>query len=56
MPIEIKELHIKINVDKGSSSKDTESKNNNSKSDDKAKLVATCVEAVLDVLERQKER
>jgi hypothetical protein len=51
MPIEIKELHIKINVNEASkSSPDTAS---NGKDKD---IVAECVEQVMQVIERQKER
>jgi hypothetical protein len=49
MPIEIKELHIKINV-ASKSSPDTAS---NGKDKD---IVAECVEQVMQVIERQKER
>ena len=51
MPIEIKELHIKINVNEGSNSspkKDTQSKDKH--------LVAECVEQIMQIIERQKER
>lgn len=51
MPIEIKELHIKINVNEGSNSspkKDTKSKDKD--------LVAECVEQIMQIIERQKER
>jgi hypothetical protein len=51
MPIEIKELHIKINVNEGSNSgakKDTKSKDKD--------VVAECVELVMQVIERRKER
>jgi len=52
MPIEIRELHIKINVNEGSS-------NSNPKKDTKSKdkdVVAECVEQVMQIIERQKER
>ncbi|WP_165395938.1 DUF5908 family protein [Flavobacterium sp. J27] len=51
MPIEIKELHIKINVNessKASSKADTASKDTD--------LVGECVEQVMKVIERKKER
>lgn len=58
MPIEIKELHIKINVDEGADSKgvspSSKSKTNSKK--DKTTLISECVEAVLEILEQQKER
>ncbi len=50
MPITIKELHIKINVDEKSNTNIQPSKMNT------AKIVATCVEEVMDILERQKQR
>jgi len=54
MPIEIKELHIKIHVDegpnKGNSSSNADTKKN------KAMIIATCVEEVMAVLNQQKER
>lgn len=57
MPIEIKELHIKINVEEGSNSKETISTGNNSKSKkDKTNIISECVEAVMELLEQQKER
>jgi len=50
MPITIKELHIKINVDEKSGSK-TQSPKSNTKD-----IVATCVEEVMNILDRQKQR
>lgn len=52
MPIEIKELHIKINVNEGSKSSASSSAPKG-KSDD---AVAECVEQVLKIIERKKER
>lgn len=52
MPIEIKELHIKINVNEGS--KQTASKNAPKSKDQDA--VAECVEQVMKIIERKKER
>ncbi|WKL47582.1 DUF5908 family protein [Flavobacterium pectinovorum] len=52
MPIEIKELHIKINVSEGS-------KPNSAASAPKSKgedPVAECVEQVMKIIERKKER
>jgi hypothetical protein len=52
MPIEIKELHIKINVNEGS-------KQNSSPTAPKSKgedPVAECVEQVMKIIERKKER
>lgn len=51
MPIEIKELHIKINVNEGSKS----GSEKGSKGKDKD-LVTECVEQVMQVIERKKER
>lgn len=51
MPIEINELHIKINVD---SEKGKPDKNN--KSQNKQDVVATCVEQVMELLALKKER
>lgn len=54
MPIEIKELHIKINVDQGASNK---GQNSNAKSsENQESLISSCVEAVMGILENQKER
>ncbi len=53
MPIEIKELHIKINVEEGASG------GNNSGSGggmDKTALIALCVEEVMEKLKEYKER
>jgi hypothetical protein len=52
MPIEIKELHIKINVNEGSKPAASLSAPKG-KSDD---AVAECVEQVLKIIERKKER
>ncbi|CAL2062763.1 DUF5908 family protein [Tenacibaculum sp. 190524A05c] len=53
MPITIKELHIKINVDEKSGSKPGTGGSNGG---NKAQIIAACVEEVMDILERQKER
>ncbi|SEI84885.1 hypothetical protein SAMN05192553_101526 [Cyclobacterium xiamenense] len=49
MPIEIKELHIKIHVDEPG-------KKNSGKGAGKEELVALCVEQVMELLKLQKER
>ncbi len=55
MPIEIKELHIKINVDEGANSGNTrEDKSESGKSTDA--IIAACIEGVMEILEKQKER
>ncbi|WP_199858515.1 DUF5908 family protein [Flavobacterium sp. Root901] len=53
MPIEIKELHIKINVNENANSgaKPASSSSNNEKDN-----VAECVEQVMKIIERKKER
>ncbi len=53
MPITIKELHIKINVDEKSEAQGQTSGSENSNA---ATIVAACVEEVMDILERQKQR
>jgi hypothetical protein len=52
MPIEIKELHIKINVEDkpGASSPAT------TKKDEKQEIIASCVEQVMEILSKNKER
>lgn len=54
MPIEIRELHIKINVDEGN--KQQASSSPSKKKEDKKDMVAECVEQVMEILQRQKER
>ena len=57
MPIEIKELHIKINIEEGASAKASTTTGNNAASKkDKTNLISECVEAVMELLEQQKER
>ncbi|WP_167522105.1 DUF5908 family protein [Flavobacterium fluviatile] len=53
MPIEIKELHIKINVSENSNpgTKPVSSSSNNEKD-----AVTECVEQVMKIIERKKER
>ncbi len=53
MPITIKELHIKINVDEKSGQKPG---GGSSKGGNKSEIIAACVEEVMDILERQKDR
>ncbi|MFW0737790.1 DUF5908 family protein [Flavobacterium sp.] len=52
MPIEIKELHIKINVNEGSKSTAPPTAPKSKDGD----AVAECVEQVLKIIERKKER
>ncbi len=55
MPIEIKEMHIKINLDEGSNSGNSAA--DTSKSDKKTEdIINACIEGVMEILERQKER
>lgn len=58
MPIEIKELHIKINVSDTSNSKEKNeiTKGNSDSKKANSEIIATCVETVLEILEEQKER
>jgi len=55
MPIEIKELHIKINVDEGANKGNSQTSGLNDKESREA-LIAACVEEVMEVLQKQKER
>lgn len=54
MPIEINQLHIKVNVN-GEEKADQLSASGGAKKD-KESIIAACVEAVLDILERKKNR
>ena len=55
MPIEIKEMHIKINVDEGASSGNTKGGKSESNKGSEA-IINACIEGVMEILERQKER
>jgi len=55
MPIQIKELHIKINIEEPTQTQSTGKTPTKSK-EDKDDLLASCVEAVMELLEKQKER
>lgn len=52
MPIEIKELHIKINVEESSNAADAETQKNQ----ELEKLVQSCVERVMEIIAQKKER
>ncbi|NQU53541.1 MAG: hypothetical protein HQ522_13485 [Bacteroidetes bacterium] len=52
MPIEIKELHIKINVDENPESSIPETTTRN----EKDKIIEACVEQVLEIISKNKER
>lgn len=53
MAITIKELHIKINVDEKS---EPQGQPSGAKSGNTAAIIAACVEEIMDILERQKQR
>lgn len=55
MPIEIKEMHIKIHLDEGPNKGNTPQDNTESKKGNDA-IISACVETVMEILERQKER
>ncbi len=52
MPIEIKELHIKINVDEGPENSNQEAANRNQKD----KIIEACVEQVMEIISKNQER
>ena len=56
MPIEIKELHIKINVDESTNSKQTMSANGMSNAGNEEEVIAQCIEAVMELIENKQER
>lgn len=53
MPIEIKELHIKINVNDGKGAASSEGGGESAAGGD---MVGECVEQVLETIKKQKER
>jgi len=53
MPIEIKELHIKINVNDGGQSN---ASTNKSSSGNEAKVISSCIEKVFEIQDRKNER
>lgn len=55
MPIEIKELHIKINVDEGANTGNNQ-QTNVSEGNGKEVIISACVEEIMRILEKQKER
>jgi len=55
MPIEIKELHIKVNVDENRSQVN-EFYGESDASDNTEAIISACVEKVLEVLNREKLR
>ncbi|MDF2866831.1 MAG: hypothetical protein K0S11_301 [Gammaproteobacteria bacterium] len=59
MPIEVKELVMRFNVGEQTSCKPDKNDNQaraSGAADDMERIVATCVEQVLDILERAQER
>ena len=52
MPIEIRELHIKINVDENA----VRSETINHSQDRKDEIIEACVEQVMDILSKKEER
>jgi hypothetical protein len=53
MPLEIKELHIKINVNEGGQSNASPNKKPGGKQED---LVQTCIDEIMNIQNRKKER
>ena len=54
MPIEINQLHIKVNVSGQEKSEQLPASGRSKK--DQESIIAACVEAVLDILERKENR
>lgn len=52
MPIEIKELHIKINVGEESSRRDGRSDDSTAKEE----IIEACVEQIMEILSKKEER
>ena len=52
MPIEIKELHIKINVDESNPN----STSDTSKQKEIDRIIETCVEQVMEIISKKQER
>lgn len=52
MPIEIKELHIKINVEESSNESDSET----NQKQELENLIQACVERVMEIIDLKKER
>ena len=55
MPIEIKEMHIKIHLDEGPNKGNAEGDQDKSQKGTEV-IISTCVETVMEILEQQKER
>ncbi|MEX5216329.1 MAG: DUF5908 family protein [Nitrospira sp.] len=58
MPIEIKELHIRVTVNASPSGRRTEARGGagTDNENERDQIVAECVEQVLEILERKQER
>ncbi|HMR43496.1 MAG TPA: DUF5908 family protein [Saprospiraceae bacterium] len=56
MPIEIRELNIKVNIAESSPASGGSSAAGNPGLNDQQAIIAACVEQVLDILKQQKER
>jgi hypothetical protein len=59
MPIEIKELNIRINVNQGQQEQNTPAQEGSSNAQtppDKQELMAECVEQVMELLKNKQER
>lgn len=59
MPLEIRELVIKVNVNEGAGSGNSSSAtagSSSNTSNDKKAIIAECLEQVMDVLQKKKER
>ena len=59
MPLEIKELHIKVSVNQpqqGQQANAASPARGKKEEDEKDALVSQCVEAVIDVIKKKKER
>lgn len=54
MPIEINQLHIKVNVNGEEKPKQLPTSDSDKK--ERENIIAACVEAVLDILERKENR
>ena len=54
--IEIKELHIKINVDNNNQKPGGRANASNKSGADKEAIIAECVEQVMDIMDKKTER
>ncbi|MEM8528133.1 MAG: DUF5908 family protein [Bacteroidota bacterium] len=56
MPIEVKEIHIKVNVEASKNSSASTATSSTNASGDQSAIVAACVEQVLQILKDKEER